>query len=89
MKDQFYLCYSSLVSANLIDGGMLWVGQCPYGFCCSLGLDRFGNSRQGSWEGEGELCSLLVIWVVFFALHSFGMALGMRLRGAWVGCDPV
>ena len=63
MKDQFYLCYSSLVSANLIDGGMLWVGQCPYGFCCSLGLDRFGNSRQGSWEGEGELCSLLVIWV--------------------------
>lgn len=65
MKDQFYLCYSSLVSANLIDGGMSWVGQCPYGFCCSLGLDRFGNSRQGSWEGEGELCSLLVIWVFF------------------------
>lgn len=65
MKDQFYLCYSSLVSANLIDGGMSWVGQCPYGLCCSLGLDRFGNSRQGSWEGEGELCSLLVIWVFF------------------------
>lgn len=86
MKDQFYLCYSSLVSANLIDGGMLRVGQCPWF------LRQPWTGQVWEWLAglEGRSGRTLFAGNFFFlSLQSFEMALGMRLRGVWVGRDPV
>lgn len=49
-------------------------------------LDRTGLGVVGR-ECQGEF--YLLVLLGFFALQSFEMALGMRLRGVWVGCDPM